>query len=553
MHPLDHLPMKNRPPSPRRTLHPRSQGSTTIIALLTLLVLTMAAIGVLRSTVPRFQVAHQTAGWQEARLAADAGIDIALERLNKNVPNPSAGTADWTGWMRTASTVATGLTLARSSAGPATGVTATGNSLIASPTIYLDNVDVSPTNGVRAATDIQLTALYPSSSTSAGALNPWFRIRSMGTASLGGPPRAAFDKMDTALRRLSLRTMRPSLAANDVLATSIVPFPNASRVVEVLCEPVTPFTRAIVTQDAMTLGNSNNWRVDSYDSGDANKSNNGEYPGSSSPKIQVNGDIASNKRNPDGSPYSPLIDANGALVMGNVSTNGGDNPNTSTLENISGANRIDPNRVDDQFDDPLLPLPAPVPSSYQIKPNYSSGAPFAASGSAATDIYYRVSTTDPALGSFAVSGTGRVTIFIDGNWSLGNGNGAFVTIPPGVNATIYVKGNVDFGNGMVNTNSASSKKPGNLLIYGVPDPNPDGTLPARTLSSTGNPEIAAAFYGPSYRASFKGTAEWYGSIAAHSYAINGGGNGGFHYDEALASAGYIRKFLINSHYEDSRQ
>jgi Tfp pilus assembly protein PilX len=534
--------------------HNRQDGSTTIIALLTLFILTMVAVGVLRTTVPRYQVAHQAAGWQEARLAADAGIDIALERLNRNVPNPAASTADWSGWKRTVSTAATGLMLARSNATAVTGLTATGSTLIASPSIHLDNVDVSPTAGTIATTDIQLTALYTSSGTAASAINPWFRIRSMGTASVGGPPRAAIDKMDTTLRRLSLRAMRPSLAANDVLTTSTVPFPNASRIVEVLARPVTPFTRAIETEDALTLGNSNNWEVNSYDSADNNKSNNGLYPGDSSPKIQSNGDIASNKRNPDAGPYGALITANGAQVLGNVSTNGGDNPNTSAFENISGAGGIDSTRISSDFTGGLDAPPVPTVSSYTMKPSgYQSGTPFPASGSNSTDVYYRVYTTDPALGSFAVSGTGRITIFIDGNWNIGTGAGAAVTIPPGVNATIYVKGNVDFGNGLVNMNALSSKKPGNLMIYGIPDPNPDGTLPARTLSSNGNPEIAAAFYGPSYRANFKGTAEWYGAIACYSYQITGGGNGGFHYDEALSGAGFIKKFLIYSHYEDSRQ
>jgi hypothetical protein len=38
--------------------------------------------------------------------------------------------------------------------------------------------------------------------------------------------------------------------------------------------------------------------------------------------------------------------------------------------------------------------------------------------------------------SIAVSGSERITIFIDGHWSLGNGNGSNVPIPPGANATL---------------------------------------------------------------------------------------------------------------------
>jgi len=101
--------------------------------------------------------------------------------------------------------------------------------------------------------------------------------------------------------------------------------------------------------------------------------------------------------------------------------------------------------------------------------------------------------------------------------------------------------------------ATSSKKPGNLIIYGVPDRNGDGSLPVRSLNSNGNPEIAAAFLGPSYRVSLQGTAEWYGSVAAYSYQINGGGTGGFHCDEALGGVGYIKKYEIVSSFEDSRQ
>ena len=532
----------------------RSKGAVTLVALLSLVIISVIAAGVLRSVVPRYHVSYQTAGWQEARLAAEAGVDLAIERLNKNVPAVSSSTADWTGWKQNATTAAVPALLGKSVATAVSGLTASGNALTASVPIYLDNVDVSPSVGTRAAADVQLTALYPNPDATMN--NPWFRIRSMGTAGLPGPARSASDRMDTSLRRLSLRSpMRPALAADDVLTPTTVPFPNASRIVEVLARPVTPFSKAIVTQQDLVLGNSNGWEVNSYDSSDPNKSGtNGVYPGDNSPKIQSNGDIASNKALATTTTYGPLIAANGAQVLGSVSTNGGDDPaTTTTYENVSGSGGIDQSRIDDDFYDPLLPPPVPAPATYLIKPNYSAGAPFPASGSSTTENYYRIYANEAQLGSFTVSGTGRITIFIDGNWDLGNGNGSFVQIPPGVQATIYVKGNIDFGNGMVNTNNASSKKPGNLVIYGVPDPDASGNLPARTLSSNGNPEIAAAFYGPSYSVSLKGTAEWYGSVAAYSFAIAGGGNGGFHYDEALGGTGFIRKFEIVSCFEDSRK
>ena len=539
--------------SSRRRAHGRS-AAVTIVALVSLLVISFGAAAVLRTVVPRYHVTYQTAGWQEARLAAEAGVDIAIERLNKNAATVTSSSADWVGWKQNSTTAATGSMLAKGSATAVSGLTASGNALTATAPIYLDNVDVSPAVGTAAAVDVELTALYPNPD--ASMTNPWIRIRSMGTAALPGPPRAAADRMDTALRRLSLRSpMRSRLAAYDVLTPTTVPFPNASRIVEVIARPVGLFKKAIVTDQGLTLGNSSGWQVNSYDSSDPNKSGTGGvFPGDSSPKIQQNGDIASNKAPATPTTYGPLISANGATVLGNVSTNGGDNPATpAVFENVSGAGGIDPSRITSDFYDPLSAVTVPTPATYRLKPAYTAGAAFPASGSNTTEYYYRVYSNEPALGPLTVSGTGRITIFIDGNWDIGSGSSAVVQIPPGVQATIYVKGNVDFGNGAVNTNSSSSKKAGNLVIYGAPDPNVDGTLPARTLSASGNPEIAAAFYGPSYGVTLSGNVEWYGAIAANSFSINGGGNGGFHYDEALGATGSIRKFEIVSYFENSRQ
>ena len=38
-----------------------------------------------------------------------------------------------------------------------------------------------------------------------------------------------------------------------------------------------------------------------------------------------------------------------------------------------------------------------------------------------------------------------------------------------------------------------------------------------------------------------------------SYQIVGGGNGGFHYDEFLGFVGYVKKYVVHSYQEDSRQ
>lgn len=519
-----------------------SRAAATMSALVALVVLAVIGASVLRTVLPRFHVTHQTAAWQEARLAAEAGIDLALERLNQNVPNPTASTADWTGWKKSASSNASGNDLAKSTATSVAGIVASGNALTASPSIYLDNADVSNAAGLPASADVQLTALFPSPND--GVNSTWFRVRSMGTAAAPGPKRAAFDRMDTSLRKLNLRSMRGNISANDAFAPTTVPLPNASRIVEVLARPVHPFATAILTDQDMTLGNSSNWRVDSYDSSDPNKSAaGGTYPKGDNSKIQKNGDIASNK---PGAAVGALISANGAVVLGDVSTNGGDDPNTTAHENVSGAGGIDPARIHDDFYDPLVTIFAPTDAANQTNP--VAGAPYQAS-TTQENIYWVDS-----LGAFRVQGSGKIRIVVRGDWNVGTGGGAVVEIPNTVYATIYVRGNINFGNGTVNMNAASSKKAPQLIVYGVPEKDPvTGTIPTRTLDAQGNAEVAVAFYGPSYAVEYNGTVEWYGAVHGKSFRIRGGGNGGFHYDESLAGAGFIKRFEISSYFEDSRQ
>ncbi len=130
-----------------------------------------------------------------------------------------------------------------------------------------------------------------------------------------------------------------------------VPTPNASRVVEVLVEPVLPFELAILTDQSLSLGTSGSWTVDSFDSRDPQKSGfNGTYPGKDSPLVRSNGNIANNAgRRPGDSLYGSLISANGCAVHGAVATNGGDDPATAEHENVAGATRIDASMIRDDF------------------------------------------------------------------------------------------------------------------------------------------------------------------------------------------------------------
>jgi hypothetical protein len=416
-----------------------------------------------------------------------------------------------------------------------------GISVTLSKPIFLDNQKVTTGSGAPAEMDVQMWAVYPTGN----PYNRWFRIRSMATCAVAGPSYTVVDKLDAPLRRLSLRTVRPQLRKDDVGQPMTVPTPSASRIVEVLVEPILSFELAIMTDRSLSLGTSGSWSVDSYDSRDPAKSNSdGTYPGRKSPKAQENGHIASNFGRPGEALYGSLISCNGARVRGVVATSGGDDPKTLEHENISGSGGVDPARVRDDFYREMKTITRPT--SGIMLPQPLLGLPFL-TGSESMPTQYLVTGN---LGDLRIAappeGTrGGVVIMVNGNFDVVAGT---VTIPPNVTAQIYVRGNIDFHNNVINLAPSSSKRAGQLQIYGE---GSDGDR--RTLRAYGDAAICAAFYGPQYEVLLMDNVQWYGAVAARSFEMLGGGTGGFHYDEALGAVGLPIGFRIVRYVEDVRE
>jgi hypothetical protein len=309
-------------------------------------------------------------------------------------------------------------------------------------------------------------------------------------------------------------------------------------------EPVLPFELAILTNQSLSLGTSGTWRVDSFDSSDPQKSNpDGSYPGANSPLTQSNGNIASDLGRPPEMLYGPLISANGCTVRGGVATNGGDDPATPEHENVNGASGVDPSRIRSDFFREMPPLARPATGIFLAPP--AQGSPFVAGTALPTE--YLVSKN---LSAFSVAAPpkgakGAVVIMVNGNLDIPTGT---ITIPPSVTAVIFVRGNIDFHGQAINMSAESSRRAGQLQIYGE---NSNGET--RTLQAYGNASICAAFYGPDYDVTFQDNVEWVGAVAGHSFRMIGGGNGGFHYDEALAMVGAPISFRIARYVEDVRE
>ena len=514
----------------------RSQGGTLITVLLLLAIVSGVVAAFYQTLIPKHRSVYHAASWQEALHGAEAGADYGLQVLNNFATTTGDPNGyDWagSGWRF------------------ADEPYRTDNS---NPTVSTKAI-----NGLRALTnlsslglgginDVRVTALtmdvYTRDTDSTNPLAPrapWFRIRSSARAKLPGRLIAA-DSREAGLRRLSLSAMNGTQ-----------PDPHVSRTIETIARPKIGNQYAIQTRSGLTLGNSSNWRVDSFDSGETAKSDpgtiaGGVYPSNpNSTKIQSNGSIASLQTLPNGTLYGPLINGNGATVLGNVRTAGGDNPATAAHENVSGSGGMTQSRIFDDHDEELIAPAKPVWSIVSANPAGNTG--FVTSASASTPRKYIINGN---LGTFAVAappaGTiGYVSILVNGNLSIGNGTGAKVVIPPNVYATVYVDGNVDFGNGQVNSDAASSKVATRLTIFGV------STAPNATYSASGNAVQILNFNGPNYAIDFDGTVATIGAVTGKSFLINGGGNGGFHYDEALGRFGQVKGWETVSYFDDSRK
>jgi hypothetical protein len=500
-----------------RTIN-QSQGSTLLVAMLVIGGLSAAVATYYSGLVPKFRGTHQGVGWHEALHGADAGVDIVVNSLNSwasSTPNPQAYPWTANGWSFTDPNFTTN----------------------GERTLDVANLPfLGGPNRLR-ITKLAVDIYTRENVGSAPTYNPWFRVRSTARASLPGKF-VSSDPRDIGLRRMKL----------GATTNSGLPDPHVTRTVEVILRPRYQVRRAITTLNDLVLGTSSSWEVDSFDSEDPAKSSvgtsaGGIYSGANSPKVQSNAGIASAKQNPSDNPYGPLISGNGATVRGDIETNGGDDPATMIHENISGATNMDPNRISSTFDEDIAIPTAPAWSSWTYQGNNPGSF---VSGTKANPTRYAITGN---LGTFAVTapatGTGYIEIIVTGNLSTGNGNGNGITIPPNVYATIWVQGNVDFANGMINTNAQSSKVASHLIVHGV------STAPLATFVASGTAVQSLIFDGPNYSATLNGTVETTGSFIVKNFYISGGGNGGFHFDEEIARGTPIVGWEVASYFEDS--
>jgi hypothetical protein len=405
-------------------------GSTLLVALSTILILSIAGAGVLMNCTTRFNsTANQVKSWKEALTAAEAGGDLAFAEVRKNgLVDPANPPAD------TGFPVASGWSSPAPSPNAATNSWALGST---TPQAF------GSAGNLSTKITVDKFAFVPGSTTGVG----YYRIRSIGIAQVAGLKRTGMDnrldtttKGDNLLRKIDfgIDHFISTYGYGDALPTAAATGANGkqsvavaspdkaqvSRRIELIAIPVMLIEGAIKTS-----GSFSGTLVDSYDS------KSGAYKGTNpSPPYDVDAH--------DGDVVCGSASFNAGHVYGDVTTNGG----SATTTNISGVvdNNVPivvPTATPGVSPIPLLPGMAGGPTSNNTAP--STITPTATpkpDGTLQRSFWYTYNslnnvTINPLK---TVGGTPIdtvINVYVTGD--VGD-----ITVNEGVTANIYFRGNM---------------------------------------------------------------------------------------------------------------
>jgi hypothetical protein len=497
-----------------RGKRPAEQGNVLICALGTILVISLIGANVLHNCTTRFNVSSsQVRSWKESLFAAEAGGDIAFAEVRKTVLDPINAFTTWTN----------------------SGVE------------HLSPETTFGANGLRTSAVVDLFYHDPITG------NPWYRVRSKGTAPVQGLPRAGMDdrmgagtRGDSLLRKIDFKTDHfiasygPKGDGNDKEIVP-VPGPQVTRRIEQIFAPVTPFEVAIKAGGTF-YGLGSAAYVDSYRSStgpyDPSVRNNPSHPhygDSQSGTVQINSTVATVQGN----------------IFGNLYTNGG--TVTKKTGSVSGI-------IDNNVPFSLVPLEMPSTTGWNyvsaptvVNPNTFITPPIPGSPSAPN--YYLISnfvnngelTVNPVVVGGSPQET-YVVVSVMGNIGSSTSSQPTITVPAHVHLRIYFTGNFQTkAENIINTSGYS----GNLQFYAISptDPSVQQTI---NLNSGGgaNAGFSAVFYAPSADFTINGGPDITGAVVCRNFYSNG--NVHWHYDRRLDTEGAAVDYRIASYVEDIR-
>lgn len=503
------------------------RASALIIALTMVAVLASLGAATFVYINDRYRVVHDAASWHEALHSAEAGVELALTEIRREL---------------------TGMEQFKESR----GWTTEGDDAhaYANKKVLLRRGEGGTESWILIRADVPFVD-------STG--EKWWRVRSHGYCRIPGGIRAAGGKEDIRLRKLSLNADRYTGATGADAMFQVAPSegPVAHRAVEAIIRPVSAFQMALFGKKRIDLTN-HSIVIDSYDSRDKNKSywkdgaTYGTYPwingdktqGVDESKRQWHGDIGTN---------GSIINADGAYIFGTVNTN-----QSSTLDNdnVTGHFQGDPDRIRKDFSMDVVDVIAPSPTEEPASPAYrtmvsvvGNTAIQANEGSPTVVRLSNISLTgqDTLLIKGKPGATTDAHIFVSGDITVSNLSQ--IILEQGVRVRIFVAGDASIlGKGVANPNP-----PVNFQLYGTARSSSDS-------SSTGYVKVASngyfsgAIYAPAYDIEFLGSGghadNIFGGFVGNSVRMNGIERA--HYDEALADGGIIVGFKVASWFEDER-
>ena len=468
------------------------RASALVFAVIAVLVLSMMVGEVVRVVTVKYMNVFHTASWQESLLAAESGIDLGMVELRKNITNP--GSAFQSPWVA--------------------ATTGTSNSGV-----------FSTSHAGEGGTNLNIQVTVDALSQLVDAQGwQYYRIRSTGSTIVPGVARATDEKRDSDLRKLSLKV--------DRLTGLPIDRPKATRRIEIIAKPMSPFNAAILARGLVDLTD-HNIVIDSYDSRDPAKSTNGQYDPA---KRQQNGDVAT-----DGN----LINAGNAYIYGDVATNAG---TVTDAANVTGQQRTD-------FYQDVPSVNSPTWYTFNANPtainNTTTIAASPVKGSSASRYKLsQISLNGPNVLTVTGDPSGAPTyveIWVTGDISI-SGQGQ-IMLGNGVQASIYFAGDASIsGNGITNGTSPNYDRPGNAILYGIKPT--DGST--QTVSLSGNAAMEGAVYAPDANVTIDGggtKGTFSGSVVGSTVKMTGVTT--VHYDEAMTARGNVTDYRIVSWFEDT--
>jgi len=470
------------------------QGNVLLCVLCTILIVSVIGANVLLNSVTRFNTASsQLRGWKESLYAAEAGGDVAYAEVRKTVLDPTHSFSGWTYSGGVHKNLP--ITLGR-------------DDLKTSSSVDLFYYDF---NG-----------------------NPWYRIRTKGTAPVLGLKRVTMDdrmgvntRGDSLLRKIDFNydhftaTYGPN---GDNLDKALVPVfhPQMTRRIELIAAPITPFEAAIKCVSGF-YGLGDAAMIDSYNSANgayyfcANNPSDPHYSDSRSGSVEINSAVATIR----------------GMLYGNVATNGGTivrtSPITGTIDN-NVPFTVPPYKMPTD-----LPLPQPSPAS--IIDTYTLTPP--AAGTPQTPTFYLLSSL---AGKLIVNPYGANETYVAIH--VTNDITKEIDVKPQVHLQVFFDGNMDVKARDINNESGNAA---NLQYYAISptDPNTSQTI---AIAPPGN--FAATIYAPSADFTLNGNPDITGAIVCKSFY--GNGNTSWHYDRKLETEGDAVDYRIVSYVEDVR-